>query len=69
MNDFTKAELMDLKNALQLAGDHCGFNLISLKSKVTVLINEYCEHRTECQVSDTDYVTVCKDCYKLTGWG
>lgn len=65
MNDFTKEELEMIRDDLDKMADN-DFNR-NLRNKTQRMIDNYCYHERQGQLSDVDYITYCKQCDEILG--
>lgn len=71
MNEFTKEELIYMRDGIELIQDKCNISkqidekLDSTRSKIQSLIDNYCDH-SDCFELDTDSIILgCNDCDKV----
>ena len=74
MNDFTKDELIALKNGIDYLPNSVNLDkkyremCEGVFKKLQSMIDNYCEHESSGEVRDVDYVKVCTQCKEVTGW-
>ena len=69
MNDFTKDELKTLSDILTLDLDDINPSCQEeLQNKLQFMIDNYCEHKSNPQFGDINYIEKCARCGKLTGY-